>query len=477
MVESVKPVTAVLVGLGTRGRDTYGSYAIKYPKRLKFIAIADLDEKKRKFFQELHNIPNEMVFSSWEDLLNKKVGKIAQVAFICTPDRMHYKPVMKALELDYDLFLEKPIAPSLNECKEIATLAKKKKKIVQVAHILRFTGYWKTLKEFISSQRFGRIIHYEHSENVSFWHFGHSFVRGAYKNKDTSTPIILAKTCHDLDLMHWIMDENALDVYSHGELSHYKPENAPERCTDGCPIEKECPWYAPRLYIELEPIIRIALYSDSRIIRWIIKGVLKSKSFRKFVLLFSKDVRRIEHWDQFPVIHITDDYSYKGRMKALKEGPYGVCIYKTGNDVPDHQISSFNYPSGATATLTMHGLSEHEGREFRIFGTKGVVLRGVFRNSLELIEFTDFRFGKTETIYKEGLSIQAHGGGDVGIMHAFTSVMLGEKTKEEGNLSDFFSAMESHFMGFAAEKSRISGKKQKMKTLDESFQTISIFTL
>ena len=170
----------------------------------------------------------------------------------------------------------------------------------------------------------------------------------------------------------------------------------------------------------------------------------------------------MKYWDQFPVTHITNDYSYEGRMKALKEGPYGLCIYKTGNDVSDHQISTFNYPSGATVTLTMHGFSEHEGRELRIFGTEGV-LRGIFRNSLELIEFTDFRFGKTKKLHKVGLNVQAHGGGDEQIIHALTSVILGEKTREDGNLSDVFSAMESHFMGFAAEESRITGKKQSMK--------------
>ena len=261
------------------------------------------------------------------------------------------------------------------------------------------------------------------------------------------------------------MDEKPIDVYSHGELTHYKPENTPpgasERCTDGCPIEKECPWYAPRLYLELEPIIRIGKYAPSRLTRWMTKRIIKSKSFLNFIAIFNKDVRKIKNWDQFPVAHITNDYSIEGRMKALREGPFGLCIYKTGSDVPDHQISTFNFPSGASVTLVMHGLSEHEGREFRIFGTKGVI-RGVFRNSIELIEFTDFRNGDTETIYKHGLNVTAHGGGDEGIMHAFTAVVLGEKTREEGNLTDVLSAMESHFMGFAAEESRLTGKKQIM---------------
>ncbi|MBN1329047.1 MAG: Gfo/Idh/MocA family oxidoreductase [Candidatus Heimdallarchaeota archaeon] len=458
-----KPVTAILVGAGSRGKDAYGSYALKYPKRLKFIAVADINEERRKVFQKLHKIADNMVFSSWEDLLNEKIGKIAQVAFICTPDRIHYQPAMKALDLNYDLFLEKPIAPTLQECLDIAKLADEKSRIVQIGHVLRFTVYWQKVKDFIANGKLGKIIHYEQSENVSYWHFGHSFVRGPYNSKETSTAIVLAKTCHDLDLINWIMAEKPIDVYSYGELTYYKPENAPlnspKRCIDGCPSSENCPWFAPRLYVDLEPIMRIGTYSQSRIIRWITKRIIKSKSFRNFIAYFNKDIRKIKNWNQFPVSHITNDYSVEGRMKALKEGPFGLCIFKAGNDVPDHQISTFNFSNGSTATLTMLGLSEHEGRELRIFGTEGV-LRGIFRNNLEEIKFTDLRYGKVKILHKKGLSIDSHGGGDHGIMHAFTSVLLGEKVKTADNLIDVISAMESHFMGFAAEESRVTGKKQ-----------------
>ncbi|HUU77472.1 MAG TPA: Gfo/Idh/MocA family oxidoreductase [candidate division Zixibacteria bacterium] len=464
--KTAKPITAILIGAGTRGLDAYGKYALENPSRLKFIAVADLNETKRTRFQKEHKIPDEHVFSSWEELLSEKNSKIAQVAFICTPDQIHYKPAIKALELDYDLVLEKPIAPKLEECLEIAQLAKKKGRFVQVCHVLRYTEFFKKIKNFVESGKLGRIIHYDHSENVSYWHFGHSFVRGAYKNRDTSAPIVLAKTCHDLDLIFWIMNEKPTAVFSIGELTHYKidnaPPNSPERCIDGCPISEECAWYAPRLYLELEPLIRIAQYSPSKILRFITKMILKSQKTKNFLSLFSKDIRQTKNWDQFPVNSITTDFTLESKMKALKEGPFGLCIYKTGNDVPDHQISTFNFPSGATATLTMHGLSEHEGRELRIFGTNGVI-RGVFRNNEELITFTDFRFGKIQILHKEGFQTKGHGGGDKGIMDAFTAVFLSEVSKELNNLSDVSIAMESHFMGFAAEESRLTNKIQRLE--------------
>ena len=459
MNKEKEPITAVLIGAGTRGKDAYGTYALNHPKRLKFVAIADLDPVKRIKFQKDHKISNEFVFSSWEDLLSDKNGKLAQIAFICTPDRMHYQPAIKALQLDYDLVLEKPIAPTLEECQAIKNLAEEKGRIVQICHVLRYTDFFKKIKNFIDSGDLGEIIHYNHSENVSYWHFGHSFVRGAYKNEGTSTPIILAKTCHDLDLIYWILGRKASTVFSSGELSYYKNENAPEnsplRCTDGCPVAEQCPWYAPRLYLDLEPVLRIGTYAPSFIYRNIAKLLLKSKFFRKLLSFFIKDVRQFENYDQFPVNSITTDFSLEGKINALKEGPYGICIYKTDNDVPDHQISTFTFESGITATLTMHGFSEHEGRELRVFGTKGV-LRGTFRNNLEIIEFTDFRYGKTKILHRTGLNTSGHGGGDCGIMDTFTGVLLNEIPNGYQYLTNISDAMESHFMGFAAEESRIT---------------------
>ncbi|MEX2681433.1 MAG: Gfo/Idh/MocA family protein [Candidatus Sigynarchaeota archaeon] len=451
------PVTALLIGAGTRGRDAYGRYAEVNPGRLKFIAVADPDPEKRHRFQKIHGIPDSAAFTTWQDVLSIDKGKIADVAFICTPDRLHYEPAMQALELGYDLVLEKPIAPSIAECRAIARKAEEKRCLVQICHVLRFTAFWKKVKEVIASGRLGKIVHYDHSENVAYWHFGHSFVRGPYKNKETSTPIVLAKTCHDLDLMFWILGEKAVDVSSSGGLMHFRPENAPpgapERCTDGCPAEKDCPWYTPRLYVNAEPLIRIGMHAPSRVIRGFSKRALESRTFIKFMALFDKRANKLLNWDEFPVTAITNDFSVEGKMKALKEGPFGKCVYKCGNDVPDHMVSTFTFPSGATGTLTMHGFSEHEGRELRVFGTKGV-LRGTFRQNIETIDVTDFRYMTTERVHKAGLSFVAHGGGDFGIMDAFTAVMLGEASREKNNLTDVQSAMESHYMGFAAEAAR-----------------------
>ncbi|MHA1585685.1 MAG: Gfo/Idh/MocA family protein [Promethearchaeota archaeon] len=461
-----KQITAILCGAGSRGREIYGKYALNHPKNIKFIAVADPNQERRETFQKEHNIPNNMAFNSWDELLTENVGKIADVAFICTQDRMHYKPAAQALNMNYHLLLEKPIASTLKECQNLDRLAKEKGKIVQVAHVLRYTEFFQNIKKLVDSGVIGEIIDYDQSENVSYWHFGHSYVRGPYNKREESSPIILAKTCHDLDILYWILGERPIEVQSQGELSFYKPDNAPsdapERCTDGCPHAEDCPWYAPDLYVDALPLIRTGLHASSRFIRWMTKHAIKKDILIRFLALFRKDIASILNWTAWPATVLTDNPSREVRIEKLKTSPYGKCIFKAGNNVMDHQIAVFKFPHGITGTIRLTGLSDLEGREIRIFGTKGVI-RGYFRNAGEQITITDFLKNETRIIYQKALNFDGHGGGDTGLMDAFIEILQGKIKPEEAGTTNIHGALESHYMGFAADIARLSGETIEIK--------------
>lgn len=452
------PITAIIIGAGVRGLDVYGQYALKNPDRIKIVAVAEPILEKRKKFQTLHNISDSRAYSTWEDVLHDSVGKIADVVFICTQDNIHFGPAKRAIELGYAILLEKPISPNIMECRELANMSRKNQTLIQIGHVLRYTAFWKKIKEIIDSGKIGSIVHYDHSENIAYYHFGHSFVRGNWKNKSSSSPLILAKTCHDLDLMIWILGDQPLSVQSTGNLTFYKPENAPEnspiRCTDGCSHANVCPWYAPRLYLYGKPVLHEILIGPNKIFRKIANLVLNHRKMAKKLAKIFPALKHYIDWEEWPTTIITTDLSMEGRMKALREGPYGKCIFKTGNDVVDHQVSTFQFPSGATGTLTVHGLSDLEGREIRIFGSKGSV-RGIFRRNYEEVVVTNFG-EKPEIVHKSGLDINGHGGGDYGMMDAFTSLLLQEQTPKEAGYADIGTAMESHYMAFAAEDARLS---------------------
>jgi predicted dehydrogenase len=457
------PVTAVLCGAGVRGHFVYGDYARRHPRRLRFVAVAEPDAARRRRFQRTHGIPAELAFDRWQDLLAG--GRRAEAAFVCTPDAAHAAPAHRALELGYHLLLEKPVSPLLEECRELAAFPLADGQIAQVAHVLRYTGFWRRVKEAVAQGRIGRVVHFELSENVSTWHFSHSFVRGAYGVQRLSSPLILAKCCHDLDLIGWILAEKAHSVQSAGGLQHYRPENAPpgapERCTDGCPAQAGCPWFAPRLYLRGEPILRALCRARSPWLRGLVRLSLAVPSPFKLLGAAVPALGLLADWNEFPSTALGVDLSRAGKMRALREGPFGRCVYRCGNDVPDHQQVLLSFPSGATAALTVHGLSEFEGRELRVFGTKGV-LRGVFRLHEEELALTDNRRLKTSRLHRRGV-FAGHGGGDQELLDAFTAALSGRVTAAEVGLSGIAEALESHLLAFAAEAARRRGTAVAMQ--------------
>lgn len=405
-----------------------------------------------------------MRFNSWEELLNEKVGKIADACLVCTQDRMHTKPALKAIELGYNVLLEKPMAPSVEECKLIVDSAEKSPQQLRICHVARYTEIFSRAKKAIEDGMLGDLVNINHSENVAYWHFGHSYVRGNYRKESESTPVILAKTCHDLDLIYYMVNSPAKSVQSFGELTHYRSENAPpgapKRCTDGCPVAEECPWYAPRLYMRGKPIVMITKRSKKWLLRKMGKIVLKHPKFIKILSKFIKPMKTLVNWDMFPATAITDDTSPEGKMKALREGPYGKCVYYCDNDVPDHQIVNILFENGVTATMTMHGHSFLDGRWFRIDGTKGT-LKGRFTYGGEKLEYYDHRYVEKQVLWETDITFSAHGGGDEGLMESFVDSL---STGSQDALTSAKASLESHLMGYAAE---ISRKENRIVNMDE----------
>lgn len=405
-------IKLIIVGAGGRGYDAYGKL-IKERDDVMAVAVAEPDEAKRLRFAKEHGIPKDMQFTSWEELFSRE--KLADGVIIATPDRLHAGPAIAAMEKGYPILLEKPIAPTKEDVQKVVDIANKTKSTVVVGHVLRYTAFFKKLKELIKSGVIGDIVGIEHKENVGFFHFAHSFVRGNWKSSKTSAPSILAKSCHDLDILYWLSGAKCKTLTSFGELTYFKSKNKPEEAADRCincpeEIESKCPYSAKKIYL-------------TDYVGW-------------------------------PVSAISLDLSYEGRIKALKEGQYGKCVFSSDNDVVDHQIVNMLFENGIKVTFTMTAFSDTITRRIRIFGTLGEI-RGEFDNSeIEVIKFAD-----TERISYKLNSYNAeigHGGGDKGILEHFLSLIKGE-TKD--NPTGIEASAHSHFMAFAAEESRLTNGK------------------
>ncbi|MFI2364320.1 Gfo/Idh/MocA family protein [Promicromonospora sp. NPDC019610] len=451
------PLRLAVLGAGGRGADAYGRWVRAHPDRARIVGVADPAPARLDALAGT----TAARYPDWRDLV-ADLGRLRPDAVLITlPDALHVTAAAAVAQAGLPMLLEKPAAPTLTGLTDLAETVRRTGARIAVGHVLRFAPFWRAVRAIVASGTLGDLATIEVRENIGYWHFAHSFVRGNWRNAAESSPMVLAKTCHDLDLIRWLAGAAPQAVSSEGSLLHFRPENAPagapERCTDGCPAAASCPFYAPRYYVD-------AL----------------------------RDVT------SHPVAMLGDDLSPAGRLAALRRGPYGRCVYRCDNDVADHQQTLLRFASGLTATLTASAFTAENTRHLAITGTRGQ-LHGhlgsgeirvdLFSPSGELPEAllaagslsaagtppvaeTPPVAGPDIEVVSSGVAgplghptwtlvaradtvaadHRGHAGGDDGLMDAFCRAVA-DGTVGTGELS-FATALDSHLMAFAAEESR-----------------------
>jgi Oxidoreductase family, NAD-binding Rossmann fold/Oxidoreductase family, C-terminal alpha/beta domain len=407
-----KPVTAIVCGAGNRG-NVYGGFSLAYPDQLDIIGVAEPIAIRNERYSKKHNIKDENRFTTWEDVFKRP--KFADAIIITTPDNLHYGPCMKALAMGYDVLLEKPISPSEKECRDILALAKKTGRIVAVCHVLRYAPYFVKLKEIMQSGVLGEIISIQHLEPIEHIHMSHSYVRGNWHNSAATTPIILAKSCHDLDILRWMLEKPCTNIQAFGNLKWFTEKNAPAgstaRCTDGCKVEGQCPYSALEIYYR--------------------------KRERNYVFDLPEEKEK--------------QAAYV--LEQLKTTNYGRCVYKMDNDQPDHYTTNILFEGGVTAAFSMEAFTSYDGRRTRIMGSLGDVV-----GDMTSFVMTDFLTGK-KTEWKQ--DTDGHGGGDWRLAQDWIKAVSQHNPALLTSTID--ASIESHVMGFMAEESRKHKKVMEVK--------------
>ena len=419
----MKKLSAIVIGYGMRAR-VYTDYMLSHSDRFEVTAVADPSEIAREYAKGRHNLPDEKLFLGWEELCRQP--KMADFAIISTQDNFHLEPALACIEKGYDILLEKPMAPTAEQCKAIYTAAEEKGVKVLVCHVLRFTKFWRKLKDMIDGGEIGDVMSIIHMENVGNEHQSHSYVRGKWRNTKESSPMILAKCCHDTDILQWLIGKKCKKVQSFGSLTHFTPENkpagAPDRCLDNCPYADSC-YYNP-----------IKLYIEER------------------------------RWDRRMAITGMPEPTDEDVMNVLRTGPYGRCVYACDNDAVDHQVVNMEFEGGCTVSFTMCAFNKL-GRFIRIFGTKGEIVASMF-GEISLYSFADKQIREIPlNVPGEELST-GHGGGDEGIMEDLYEYFT------NGNPSDAVSGIElsylNHLICFAAEESRFNDRVIDLEEYSEN---------
>ncbi|MGI6781418.1 MAG: Gfo/Idh/MocA family protein [Acholeplasmataceae bacterium] len=399
-------ITISIVGAGNRAKAYVDALDQLYPHQFEITALFEPDPKRQKYFQDKYHIKKENIFRGYEDFI--KLKRISDIVIIATLDNQHYIPTMHAIKAGYDIILEKPISMSLKETIEIGELGKKHpNQIIAVCHVLRHSPFFRKIKELLDQKVIGDIVNFQHNENVGYYHFAHSYVRGNWRNLKVAAPFIVAKSCHDLDILLYLINKKSVRFSSMGTLSFFTHENyndelmAP-RCQD-CKIEGDCPYSALKIYSG--KLIRSVLFDNS-------------------------SVERLK--------------------EELSNSPYGRCVFQSDNDVADHQVTIIEFEDGVTATFNLSAFTNKIHRSLKIMGTYGEIRATEVGKIIEV-----WPFGKDPYYVEVDEIVGGHGGSDTVFMDNFMkSYLYGEKFD-----STLAMSIESHVIAYGAEASRLENGK------------------
>lgn len=414
-----RAVTAITLGAGARG-NVYGNFALAYPDHLQIVGVADPSDVRRTSYADRHAIAADAQFAHWAEVFERP--KFADAVIVSTPDDLHFAPCMAALEAGYDVLLEKPIAPTESQCRALLARARESGRIVAVCHVLRYAPYFGHVRSLIRSGALGRLVNIQHMEPIGHVHMAHSYVRGNWHRSEDTSPIILAKASHDLDILRWLTDRPTRDVQAFGALTWFTAANAPEgsteRCTDGCAVEATCPYSARRIYLEQRQRTYV------------------------FDLAVEEPARTAD------------------LQQALETTDYGRCVYRMDNDQCDHYTVNLQFEDDITATLSLDAFTPWSGRRTRVMGSHGYL-----DGDMQRLEFHDFRTGDVSTwesdvVEDDDDAQSGHGGGDWRMVADFVQAVTHQ---DAGMLtSTIDQSIESHLMAFAAERSRLNGTVERV---------------
>lgn len=426
----LKQIKAAVIGFGDRS-EIYSRFSLKEPDLLKITAVVEPDAVRREYARKLFGLDRSMCFADEKDFIAR--GKIADCVINGTMDELHISTTLPLLPLGYDVLLEKPVTSDEKAFLHLLQEAERYGCRIVVCHVLRYTPFYKAVKKLVDEGAVGKVRHIETAENVGIAHASISYIRGKWNNSVIcGSSYLLAKCCHDLDLICWLNDKTEpVTVSSMGGRDFFIPENAPKgagtRCLADCPVEKSCPYSARKIYLDNDPM-PITVWNGAEKPYW--------------------------------------EIDKKEREKALETThPHGRCIFKTDANLVDQQMTNIKFADGSTAYHLLFSGATRAGRRIKIYGSLGEIEGFSEDGSFKVRKYNpeNLLYDETEIKITDDIANDNHMGGDSRLMYDFVRVLGGEEPSV--STSDLKKSFISHLCVYAADRSLEENRTIELKRI------------
>lgn len=239
----------IIVGTGNRGLGCFGKGLLgfenkgtaEFKQHAQVAALVDTNLLRGQACARELGVPDLPVCASVR-AAQQQVH--ADWAIVTTPDYTHAAVVIEAMEAGLHVVVDKPLATSAWECDQIMAAMVRTGRQVRVGHNMRYHEWTLRAAKMVRAGEIGEVLSVEAAEVLDYSHGGDYFHRW-HTDFSKSAGLMNHKCCHQLDIICWILDDEAVEVSAMGGRSFYRPR--PElhhgaRCL-ACEIGKACPHY------------------------------------------------------------------------------------------------------------------------------------------------------------------------------------------------------------------------------------------
>lgn len=396
--------------IGTGGRSV--SYARHYVdcKDLKVVAMADPLPQNRKAMVQRTGLKGKIAeYDDWREMLDKH--KDLDGCVICSPNHVHADQGVACLERGMRVILEKPIAQNKEGCDRLWAAEINNEGRSAIGFSLRTSAFYEKVAELVLGGAVGRVNSIQADELIG-WGVSSIINRNEFKRfVKYYGSLILSKTCHDIDILNWLMGCRVTATNSFGSRRIFTPNpSLPETC-DKCGVAKTCRYYK-------EPTLAEGENPDD-----------------KHIVEMMRDNNR--------------------------------CIYNIEKDVIDTQVASFEYESGAVAnfTITMNTAGPKSTRNIHVVGMRGRVWGNVAEKKVYHYDNESEKL----TVHEPQDDGSGHGGGDKRLAMTILDMM---KDPDHQPLQSMQAGYNSAIACLAAEQSRLEGRRVDIVYDTEGFAEI-----